>query len=90
VKANVITYLVAVGVVVSFLAYITLRMSRVYSRALDDGQVPPDWSDAGGLRSQLYRRVRSSADGKWKPAFKKIWMGFLVIDLIVIVIVLVA
>jgi hypothetical protein len=87
-KLSIATYLVAMAVVVSSLAGITLGMSRVRSRALNDAQVPPGWSESGGLRSQIHRGVRSSADGGWKPPFKRIWFGFLIIDLIAIIIVI--
>jgi hypothetical protein len=89
-KANVVTYLVAVGITVSFLVGVTLEMSRVYSRALESGQVPSDCSEAGGRKSGIYRGIKSSADGNWKPIFKKIWIGFLVLDAIAIIAVLIA
>lgn len=89
-KANVVAYLAAIGVVASFFAGITLAIGSFYSRAPKDGQVPSVWSDDGGLKSQPYRGVRSSADGKWKHVLRKIWFGFLAIDLLVIIIVVVA
>jgi hypothetical protein len=89
-KENAVNYLVAVAIVVSFLATVTLAMSRVYARGLDSGRVPSDWADDGGRKSRIYRGIKSSADGNWKPLFKKIWIGFLILDLIGIVVVLIA
>lgn len=77
------------GVAASFFVGIAFVLSRIYSRALDGGQVPPEWSNDGGLRAQLYRGMQSSAKGNWKSAVKRIWLGFLVADLVVIIIVLV-
>ena len=49
-----------------------------------------DWSEEGGVKSELFLGVSSMAGGRWKPVLKKIWYAFLIIDLIAIIIVLVA
>lgn len=82
--------LVAVGVVASFLVGIAFVLSRIYSRGLDTGKVPQEWSEEGRIKSQLFQGVNSMADGRWKPTLKKIWFAFLILDLIAIIIVLVA
>jgi hypothetical protein len=82
--------LVAVGVVASFFVGIAFVLSRIYSRGLDSGKVPQEWSEEGGVKSQLFQGVNSMADGRWKSNLKRIWLAFLILDFIAIIIVLVA
>lgn len=88
-KASITAFLFALAVSVSFLAGVTLLMSRVYARMIDDGEVPLDWQADGGVREQLARGIKSSSDGKWKPTLKRVWLAFILVDLLAIIVVLI-
>ncbi len=89
-KGNVITDLISVGIVVSFFVGLAFLLSRQYSRWLDNEKVPYNWLFGGGIKQQWFKGMQASADGRWKPVVKKLWLTFLIADLVAVIIVSIA